>query len=124
MCTRAVRFLGMQCPSDGANRAVDVVIGFCLKALREGVVFVMADVLAGFPEIVEGGMQPARLVRGLIHPRVVVQVLSVIDGSLFDLLIAASIRRTACCSSIVCCQSPGRCSIIQRAARRSDSACK
>ena len=44
-----------------------MVIGFCLEALREGIVFVMADVLAGFPEIVEGGMKPARLIRDLIE---------------------------------------------------------
>jgi hypothetical protein len=63
-----------------------VFIGFCLEALCERIVFVMADVLAGFPEIIEGGMQAARLIRDLIHPRVVVQVLSVVDRSLFDLI--------------------------------------
>jgi hypothetical protein len=76
----------MERPSDGSYRPVDVVIGFCLETLREGIVFVMADVLAGFPEIVEGGMQPARLIRDLIHPRVIVQVLSVVDRSLLDLI--------------------------------------
>ncbi len=95
-----------------------------LQTLRKPVVFVMADVLAGFPEKFQRLVQTAGMICRFIQRGMILQVLTVFN-SRFPYLPDRGIdpaNRLDLIHGLA--QLPGRCSIIQRAARRSDKACR
>jgi hypothetical protein len=72
---------GIVDPVDGL---VDVFKGTLLEALGEAVVFLVRDILMSFFEELFGAMEAAGVINSRVNRRMIVQVFSIIDGSLFD----------------------------------------
>lgn len=63
---------------------VDVAEGPLLEALGDGVVLFLLDVLVSLVEQLLGAMQTAGIIEAYVNRGVIVQVLAIINGSLFD----------------------------------------
>ena len=69
----------------GADGSVDVAIGARLQSLREHVVFVMANVRTGLPQEIQRLVQTSGMIRNFGHRRMILEILTIFDGSFFDL---------------------------------------
>ena len=67
-------------------RLVDVTQRALLQALRKLVVFFPRDILMRPVQKFQCAVKPSRPIRPCVHRRVIVQVFSIIDGCLLDLL--------------------------------------
>lgn len=65
-------------------RLVDVLKSALLKALGEGIVFFLGDIVVGFVDEFEGTVETAAPVEASVNRRMIVQVLAVVDGGLLD----------------------------------------
>jgi hypothetical protein len=69
---------------DVVMRLVDVHDGARLKTLRKGVVFFLGNVVVGFVDELESPVETAAPVETCVHGRMIVDILSVIDGGFLD----------------------------------------
>ncbi len=65
-------------------RLVDVFESALLEALGEGVVFFLGDIVVSLVDEFEGPVEAAAPVEAGVNWRMIVEILAVVDGSLFD----------------------------------------
>jgi hypothetical protein len=83
---RLTVLLSVDRPLDSADSPIDMAVGARLQPLGKRVVFIVADVLAGFSQKFQRLVQTAGMIGQFINRRMVFRIFTVFNRCLFDLI--------------------------------------